>query len=198
MEGKNFNPDEVFIVVSSGRGKDKAHEDKAHGQTLKNILSASGKYTAALWTTADYTHNEPQLSSTQKVIFIGENDVSKRNFASIEWKFEAPNMKYGWIGSVAVLTVGNTLLSELEWKDFIQMFTTQTVTIKSGKFKGGIAAAAAAVLFGVGLWWLSLPIPIIVGVVRNKKLARQRKGQYDYLIRQFVLNDIDSFLENKT
>jgi hypothetical protein len=187
--------EQIIIVVNSDK-------EKEYGQILKNIISASGVYEAALWTTKHYTDNEPTVTSSQKVIFIGENDVSKRNLSSIDWKFESPNMKYGWIGSVALLTVGNTLLTKEELKNFKQICETQTNDVKKGNIgvAGGIAVRiGATALFGllspIGL--IALTTSIVLGINNAQKLAKQRKEQYSYLINHFILKNIDNYMVNK-
>jgi hypothetical protein len=182
--------EQIIIVVNSDK-------EKEYGQILKNIISKSGLYEAALWTTKHYSDNEPTITSSQKVIFIGENDVSKRNLSSVEWKFESPNMKYGWIGSVALISVGNTLLSKNELKDFQQMCKIQKQEVKSEEFgvAGGIIIGGA-VLCGTVLFGLLAPIPIITSLIdyRVQKLNKQRKEQYSYIINRFVLNDIGNYV----
>jgi len=206
--------EQILIVVSS-------EKEKEHGQILKNILSASGIYEAVLWTVKQYTENEPNLTSSKKIIFIGENDVSKRNISSINWKFEAPNMKYGWFGSVAMLTVGDKILSNAELKNFKEMCEEQTDNLKKGT--EGISSSIAKIIGMASLLPLLAPIsiiawPIAIAAIKAvplmimaapmvftykiatklideiKKLPEQKKEQYSYLINRFVLNDIDNYI----
>jgi hypothetical protein len=189
----------IIIVVKSDK-------EKEYGQHLKNILSKTNTYEANLLTAKQFTDNEPQLSSSQKVIFIGENDVSKRNLSSIEWKFSAPNMKYGWIGSVALLTVGNTLLTIEDANDFNDMCETLKNDVKTRNIKGtSILSAAFIVVPIVGLIIAPFYLPLFLltglgaGALKfandiQKELKKQRKEQYKYLLSRFVLKDIDNYI----
>ena len=177
---------EVIVIVV------KSDKEKEYGQILKNIMTEYNICEVLIYTTKQYTDNEPQIASSQKVIFIGENDVSKRNLSTIKWKFEALNMKYGWIGSVALLTVGNTLLTKKEAKDFKDMCETLKNDVKTGNISSSIKGTTLLSKFG----WIFAGGIILKLVSDKQKLNKQKQEQYRYLINRFVLKDIDNYIGN--
>jgi hypothetical protein len=101
-------------------------------------------------------------------------------------------MRYGWIGSVALIAVGDTILSKDEYKNFNEMNEKQDQEIKNNKLP--LAGVLAAVLIFSPLI-LSLPITVISVIAdKSKKLEKQREQQYNYLIKNFALNGINKFM----
>jgi hypothetical protein len=188
----------VSIVVDS-------EKEKEHGQILKNIIGKLGKYEAVLWTIKQYTDNEPTLLSSARVIFIGENEVSKRVLSTMDWKFKELNMKYGWCGPCALLTVDDVLLTKEQLNDFKQVCEQQENNLKNGNFatatwgSGAILSALASVIFPFAILIKTLILiasTIFVWFnISSKQMAEQKKIQYPYLIRHFVMNNIDSYIE---
>ena len=187
---KNKKSNSLIIVTKSKIEKDT-------GQILKDLISESGKYEAALWDVKDFEENESEVLSTQKVIFIGANEFSLRSFNSVKWKYKELNMQYGWIGSVAVIMVGNDNLSKDDLEKFKSMCVNQENEVKkSSKLKvaGNIAAAAvlavAGGLIGIGIFG-------IVKLVSGKMEAKNEliKKEYGFLIVNFFINHLESFME---
>lgn len=201
--GKMFEKnEEVIIVVGS-------EKEKEYGQILKNIIGKFGKFEAALWTTKHYTDNEPQMLSSQKVIFIGENEVSKRVLSTIDWKFKELNMKYGWCGPCALLTVDDVLLTKEQLKDFKQACEQQENDLKNGNFATAIWLSGTATVVGLSVLMPFLAFGGLIAIIvdsiahtliinnylKKQYLKKQKKIQYPYLIRRFVMNNIDSYIE---
>ena len=183
--------EQVIVVVES-------EEEKEYGQILKDILNDSNVFETALWTTKDYTDNEATLPSSQKFIFIGENEVSKRNFNTVEWKFEKLHMKYGWIGSRALLMVDNIFFTKEESEEFNQL---RGITNINFTWSGDTRTKP------VVLPWQQNRFSLINLLIKSKKLTdreknelkqallAQKKKQYHYLINYFVMKEVNPFLE---
>jgi hypothetical protein len=170
--------------------------EKEAGQMLKNLISKLGEYDATLWDTTHYKNNEPIISSAQKVIFIGINEHSSRNLSSVEWKCKKLNMRYGWIGSVAVLQVHDTELSKEEKEKFKNMCLEQKKEIEEkakSKVAGNVAIAAGV---AIALGPIGLGIFAVVKLVTNATKAKKEllKKEYLYLATEFFINDIHSFM----
>jgi hypothetical protein len=168
------------------------------GQTLKNLISKLGEYSAALWETKHFKDNEPQISSRQKIIFIGINDFSSRSLSSVEWKYEKLNMRYGWIGSVAILQVMDQNLSKNELEVFKNMCSEQKAEIEKiakSKVAGNVAVAAGLALAG-GL--IGLGIFAVFKLITNSIKSKNEllKKEYIYMATEFFVKDINSFMGN--
>lgn len=83
-----------------------------------------GTVEAAVWTDKEYMANSAKVSSSEHVLFIGENKVTKSETSSMNIKFDKFGMKYGWLGKRGMLQVSNELLAQEEYDEFIQFCTS--------------------------------------------------------------------------
>jgi hypothetical protein len=170
--------------------------EKEIGQTLKNLIGKMGKYKAVLWDTKNYRNNEPTFSSSQKIIFIGGNEFSTRNFSSVEWKYEKFNMRYGWVGAVAVIHVLDKKLSKEELAIFKKLRSeqrTEMEKLSKSNVAGTIAIAAGLAITG-GLILLSIGAIVKLIVDNASAKTKLQKEQYSYLATDFFVKNLDSFM----
>jgi len=173
-----------------------AEIEKEAAQVLLNFISESGKYNAVLWETKHFKNNEPQISSGQKIIFIGDNEYASRNLSSIAWKYHELNMCYGWMGSVAVIQVLDGYMYENDrekFKDMCRKQKTEIEKITKSKMPalGPISRnTTKALLLG-----LLSPGALIVDLLVYKKERRRR--HYIYLSIEFFFKALDSFIGDK-
>ena len=167
---------------------------------FKNVLDASKKCEITILGLNEYKDIEPTLSPSQKIIFLGENDISCLNKNSINWKYEWKNHLYfGWNGPAAMLYASGQSYTKAEIKEFKEMLKKRNIEIKklpegsSSGNKGSVILGAVALI--VLPFWITIPFSIWVG----KKISSESKNlltaQYSYLFNEFVLNGIDDYLK---
>jgi hypothetical protein len=124
MENKRINGEMQFIIIPS-----ETKLDNVFAHRMRNIISNLGKYYAAIWSPQQYKQNEPTIMSNQKFILLGESDIAKSNINSVEWKFEKLNMRYGWLGSVAIIDIQKKLaFTKAEIEELDKLFSDQNQT----------------------------------------------------------------------
>ncbi len=78
-----------------------------------------GSVEAAVWLDKEYIANKATISSSEHILFIGDNKVSKSETSSMVIKFNKFGMKYGWLGKRAMMQVEDEKLSQEVYDDFI-------------------------------------------------------------------------------
>ena len=78
-----------------------------------------GSVEAAVWLDKEYMANKATISSSEHILFIGDNKVSKSETSSMVIKFNKFGMKYGWLGKRAMMQVEDEKLSQEVYDDFI-------------------------------------------------------------------------------
>ena len=78
-----------------------------------------GAVDVAVWLDSDYLANKAQLSSSEHIIFLGNNKVTKSEMSSMIVKFDKCGMKYGWLGKRAMMIVEDTDVTQEEYDEFI-------------------------------------------------------------------------------
>jgi GTP-sensing pleiotropic transcriptional regulator CodY len=183
---------EQVIIVADEKSKDYTEI----GTNFKNVLGASKKCETVLWGLKQYNDNKATITSSQKIIFIGENDASRHNISSIKWKYNRLNMRYGWIGSVAMLQVMDNSLSKDELETFKKMCNEQKNEVEklaksniAGNVVVGIATAIVAGAIGLAIF----AVVKIVSSATKAKIELLKK-EYNYLITEFLIRDLVSFM----
>ena len=75
----------------------------------KVVGTEDGAITVSVWLEKDYKANMATISSNEHVLFIGENDVSKKEISSMSVKFNKFGMKYGWLGKQGMMIVSEVI-----------------------------------------------------------------------------------------
>lgn len=65
------------------------------------VGTKDGQLDAVIWNETEYENNRPMLTSSQKILFIGDTKVSKEMRGHIPDTFSEIGMHYGWIGAQA-------------------------------------------------------------------------------------------------
>ena len=89
---------------------------------LRQLISANddnfGMVEAAVWLEKDYLANKATVSSSEHVLFVGDNNASKSESSSMIVKYEKYGMKYGWLGKRAMMKVEDAMLSYDDYDEF--------------------------------------------------------------------------------
>ena len=178
---------------------------KKMGHQLRNMIGQLTDKEAALWDEKHYKDNEPALTSSQKIIFIGETNTSKMLYDSIVIKYDHLNMKIGWLGNSAVICVKRDNLLRKDYNEFRSLFKTQSKEIRTGAFFETLKKADTWVTnqkVGVKIVGLLIPYvwPVaayalvkghIKGSIDSKKITQQ---QYSYVLNKFMSNYLSDFI----
>ena len=186
------------------------------------VGTEDGKVEATLWSEKDYKDNSQTLSSNQYRLFIGNDKLIKTVSAHMDIVFSKYEIKYGWCGRQAVISVEKALKTNM-YEDFI-LFAQKykkdvervikcrnTKKVKAGVAAGTAAAAAGAIksavslasgpmVVGSGVFaaLTALALSPIAGIgvgvmaVKNKKIIAQ---QYAFGVLKFYLDDLSRFLD---
>lgn len=79
---------------------------------------ADGSVEAVVWSEKNFADNEPTLSSSAHVLFLGDTKLSKKQRGGLSIKFDDFGLKYGWLGKRAVMYVDRVISSVVEYNRF--------------------------------------------------------------------------------
>lgn len=200
---------------------DKNKRNRKLADQLLALFSKDTSYSSAVWSEQVYVDNKVHISSQQWVIFIGniseaENIKDMPNFC----KFKKLNMKYGWIGTRAVIQVDEKfqfssddikelreILIDLLPKD--KKEELEKLAEKRGEKSVG-ALLAALPFKEFARLFIFMPMVNIVLTVKvyfklykylfsvTSKTLNMKKiipFEYDYLLKQFYENGLKTFIE---
>lgn len=189
-----------IIVVTS---KNKIIKEMGH-----RIVNTLGKFKvdAVLWNEKEYLTNEPTISSSQWVIFIGETETGELLKDSIKkWNYDHLNMKYGWIGNKIILFVEDKLFSSSEYENLNRITLKQEQDIKNGIFSKKLGSTCEYFTHLVNKnktpFVLSFPfvpfssIPLFL--IYRSKNEKVKKEQYNYLTNHFLSEGFKKFMDEK-
>lgn len=86
-----------FIVVSN-------EEIAPLARKLTHGISMLPEHSASFWTEKHYKNNESTLGGKQRVVFLGENEISKSYVNILKERFSAYGANCYWEGAKALLT----------------------------------------------------------------------------------------------
>ena len=169
------------------------------------VGTKDGEVAAQVWLEKDYKANFAQLSSSQYILFIGQDKLIKEKSSHMNMEFSEYGMKYGWLGKQAVLSVEKVVEAD-KYESFIayaqnyQQNVEQLIkskdkqSLKAGAAAGTVGAAGAlAIIFPATL----APIAISAGVKAVKKYtlnSKIKEQQYSCAVMKFYLDDLSKFL----
>lgn len=179
------------------------------------VGTKDGEVAAQVWLEKDdYKANSAQLSSSQYILFIGQDKLIKEKSSHMNMKFSEYGMKYGWLGKQAVLSVEKVVEAD-KYESFIayaqnyQQNVEQLIKSKDKQsLKAGATAGAVGVAGVVGAakaGALSIIVPaalapiagISAGVMAVKKYtlnSKIKEQQYSCAVMKFYLDDLSKFL----
>ena len=79
---------------------------------------ADGSVEAVVWSEKNFADNEPTLSSSAHVLFLGDTKLSKSQRGGLNIKFDDFGLKYGWLGKRAVMYVDHVITSVVVYNRF--------------------------------------------------------------------------------
>lgn len=79
---------------------------------------ADGSVEAVVWSEKNFADNEPTLSSSAHILFLGDTKLSKAQRGGLSVKFDDFGLKYGWLGKRAVMYVDRVITNVVEYNRF--------------------------------------------------------------------------------
>lgn len=174
-----------------------------------------GTVGVVVWLEKEYRDNMATISSNEHILFLGNGEVSKKEFnSSMKMYYDQFGMTYGWLGNRGVLRVTTEIDDEEEYNKFVELYSNFNLDFEAIEFKnfretvagmtaGGLAAGAglaaglAAGIVGVasaaGVAGAGIIGSKVVSVNRQKKIKQQ---QYHTLVVAFYREGLAKFLED--
>lgn len=170
------------------------------------VGTKDGEVAAQVWLEERYKANSALISSSQYILFIGQDKLIKEKSSHMNMEFSEYGMKYGWLGKQAVLSVEKVVEAD-KYESFIayaqnyQQNVEQLIkskdkqSLKAGATAGAVGVAGAlAIIFPATL----APIAgISAGVMAVKKYtlnSKIKEQQYSCAVMKFYLDDLSKFL----
>ena len=151
------------------------------------VGTKDGEVAARVWLEKDYKANSAQLSSSQYILFIGQDKLIKEKSSHMNMEFSEYGMKYGWLGKQAVLSVEKVVEAD-KYESFIayaqnyQQNVEQLIkskdkqSLKAGATAGAVGAAGVVGVAKAGALAVIVPAAlapiagISAGVMAVKKI----------------------------
>lgn len=149
-----------------------------------------GVVKAEMWSEKQYVDNQAKIASSQYVLFLGENKTSRSIISNIETKFNQYTIRYGWLGSRAVIYLPEKgKIKKKEYEAFLEAAKAESEKIS------GLKAAGKAVLLSwvpVYSYYLILEAVLLNGIKERKKISEQL---YKYAVLHLYLNNLSKYLD---
>lgn len=167
--------------------------EKVYANLLLGLIGEFAEYECAIWPEKEFEQNSIQISSSTKVIFIGNTKVTQKIIPNIRIKYNNYGMKYGWLGNRGVIYVEQSSIK----KDDYNAFCDFCIKVNED-FKRISNNPAENALFAIPLVILqffpiaSLPLTFHIAKKRKQQIKEQ---QYNVVVRDFFKNGLSQFME---
>lgn len=200
------DPERKVIIVYDSKDLEYAH-------LLHNLIQQYRGYDVAEFTEKMFIDNAKNLSSKNKIIFLGKTKSSKERWVDINrYKFYKNGMRYGWSGNHAFIYARRLKLSEIgafkemyrqkskEFEDEAKSYTESNNCNIGKKVAVGVNVFKVATMFRLpGLMKAGINYYMVKGVdkvINNVNTIADLSGyQYQLLLREFVFKDLEKFME---
>ena len=182
-----------------------------------------GTVGVVVWLEKEYRDNMATISSNEHILFLGNGEVSKKEFnSSMKMYYDQFGMTYGWLGNRGVLRVTTEIDDEEEYNKFVELYSNFNLDFEAIEFKNfretvantvdkkakglfsknkftkaamtaGGLAAGLAAGGIVGVAGAGIIGRKVVSVNRQKKIKQQ---QYHTLVVAFYREGLAKFLED--
>lgn len=188
-------------------------KDLEYAHLLHNLIQQYSGYDVTEFTEKMFIDNAKNLSSKNKIIFLGKTKSSKERWLDINrYKYDKNGMRYGWSGNHAFIYAKPLKLSEIgafkevyrqkskKFEDEAKSYTENNDCNIGKKVAVGFNVVRVATMFSLpGLMKAGINYYIGEGVdmvINNVNTIADLLGyQYQLLLREFVFNDLEKFME---
>ncbi|MCM1185139.1 MAG: hypothetical protein NC251_02355 [Lachnoclostridium sp.] len=188
-------------------------KDAEYAHLLHNLIQQYSGYDVAEFTEKMFIDNAKNLSSKNKLIFLGKTKSSKERWTDInQYKYDKNGMHYGWIGNHAFINVRPLKSSEIqifkelycqkgkEYEDEAKSYKENTDCNIGEKIAVGFNVIRIANMFtlpglmGVGInYYMGKGVDKMIN--KANTIAELSGYQYQLLLREFVFNGFKKFME---
>lgn len=191
-------------------------KDAEYAHLLQNLMQQYG-YHAAEYTEKMFIDNAKELAVKNKILFLGRTKASKERCID-RYMYDENGMRYGWIGNHAFI-YAKKLKSSKEKEAFKEIYRKKSKEyenkaksyVESNECKIGRKAAAGSNLLsilllpgtGILAYAVQAGINYKIGEAVDKIIndastsADLHKYQYQLLLREFVFDGLEKFMEGK-
>ncbi|TMU82179.1 hypothetical protein FGG79_21060 [Bacillus sp. BHET2] len=173
--------------------------EEVYANLLVGLIDEFEDYECTIWSEVQFKQNQVELSSSNKVIFIGNTKVSQKFIPNIKIKFSKFGMTYGWLGHRCVIYTNYIPIKKAELSGFIDYCKMVSEDIKN--ISESFSSIKAKNLFALPLIFNYPIIPILEGIVKyffidQKKRKAIKEQQYNVVVRNFFINGLNEFMED--
>ena len=95
-----------------------------------------GTVGVVVWLEKEYRNNMATISSNEHILFLGNGEVSKKEFnSSMKMYYDQFGMTYGWLGNRGVLRVTTEIDDEEEYNKFVELYSNFNLDFEAIEFK---------------------------------------------------------------
>lgn len=153
-----------------------------------------GSVEAALWTEKEYEANRPQITSSQKVLFIGNSKLLKSERSNMDHIFDQYGMHIDGLGNHMSIYLAEGSVSKKEYEDFLNFAAGYQKEYENATQKIGIVdkkvVAFSLLIFG-GLYGV-VGSGVFNWFKKRKEIDEQR---YGFLTLYTYLEYLSDFIE---
>lgn len=169
---------EIYIVASKKLSN--------YARKLVHNISKSGLAKSSFYTPEKYRDNESNFSGLNKVIFIGENEVSKDFIPLIDIKYDVFGAQWGYDFTKAIILAGESNASENELKrELIDVNNKKKISTKKSK-------KSIDLKFWEYFYLLPL-VPFVIPFTLSEE-KRIKKLKYELAIASFLKIGLSDFV----
>lgn len=178
-----------------------------HANYLYQLISSSvereiigiedGKIDAVVWEEKHYISNKPTINIDNYVLFIGENNSSKKEIKTMGVKYNKFGMKFGWRGKHGMLIVNDSedKAENNEFEEYVQSKLGE-YKFEKCKLNGDKKITVnekILVTTSIIAAPLALGASILLNNTRQKYIEKNKK--YNFLITIFFKEGLSKFME---
>lgn len=178
-----------------------------HANYLYQLISSSvereiigiedGKIDAVVWEEKHYISNKPTINIDNYVLFIGENNSSKKEIKTMGVKYNKFGMQFGWRGKHCMLIVNDSeeQSENDEFEEYVQSKLGEYKFEKCELNGGKEISVNEKILVVTSI----LGAPLALGaasILKNKEQKYVEKNKkYNFLITIFFKEGLSKFME---
>lgn len=186
------NGNKKSCIVVYGKNED------VYANLLVGLIEEFGEYECGISREDKFKQNQDELSSSNKVIFIGNTKISQKFIPNLRNKYSKFGMNYGWLGNKCVIHTNYIPNKKPELNNFIDY--CKKVSEDNKKISESFVTVRAKELFDLTVH-VNLFVYLIGNVAltffqKQKKRKAINKQQYNVLVRNFFINGLNEFMED--
>ncbi|WP_249594318.1 hypothetical protein [Peribacillus frigoritolerans] len=186
------NGNKKSCIIVYGKNED------VYANLLVGLIEEFGEYECSISREDKFKQNQEQLSSLNKVIFIGNTKVSQKFIPNLRIKYSKFGMNYGWLGNKCVIYTNHIPIKKDELNGFIDY--CKKVSEDNKNISESFGSVKAKALFNLPL--MLNPIVSLLGIAALSFFQGQKKRkaiteqQYNVVVRNFFINGLEDFMED--